>query len=841
MRSKTCQLLGVPLRGPLLPVLGLCLLQGACSPGQQPQGQQAVQPASAVSTPAPEIHADYAHANELGMVPVLMYHHFGDKEGRWTRSWSNFERDLEFLYANGYVTANARDFADGFDVPAGKKPVVISFDDGNPEQFVAAKGRDGKDLFDARGQIVPDPRCAVGILDAFAKTHPGFGTRATFFLLPGSFGGGPHTDDKLRYLVATGREIGDHTWHHPDLSKFDVAHIEQEVGYDSRWIHQAVPGYAIESFAYPYGLVPHGTAERDAVTQGSYEGEHYHFKVKFLVGANPSYSPFSKAFDPLAIPRIQPIDATSLPASQRDQDQFKLWFNRTDEAIGKVTENFPPYVSDGDPTKVTFPKKLAKYLNPAALAGREANPFDPALAAKQEKTAQAVQKKKGLAGAAEAATPAIVAALGSTRSLPGFAEPLPPGGAVVDGKVIHTLAADQTLGWVAAKYLKFTSDYTYDRLLDDLRTANHIHGDLQPGAKLVIPNVLQAPYAPHTVPVAADFPVKGIYITAPVAGSDEVFRVVDAFRRVGGNSVVIDAKDMDGVVTFHHSDVPLVNQLDLNERAYIPDLPKLIAKLHAMGIHVIMREALFDDKLLAHKMPQWDVVSKRTGKPWPDNAGIVQWVDPSLPAVQDYEIALAKELAGMGADEIQFDYVRFPAMGDTLDCKYHFDQDHIAKSAIVAGFLARAYAALHPMGVLVSADVYGTVAWNEPIDVEITGQDLTALAPHLDAISPMLYPSHFKDGYDHIGHPADHPYHFLNEGVSRTVKKIAGTRCVVRPWMQAFPLRVTHFGPGYVTAQLEGAKDAGADGWLMWNAAVRYDEAFDGIHAFDDGVTVAKE
>ena len=96
-------------------------------------------------------------ANELGYVPVLEYHRIGPKEERWTRTPDNFRRDLTFLHNNNYYLVNMADVAaKRFDVPAGKKPVVLTFDDSTEGQFRYLKtsqgawktGPDGKKIID---------------------------------------------------------------------------------------------------------------------------------------------------------------------------------------------------------------------------------------------------------------------------------------------------------------------------------------------------------------------------------------------------------------------------------------------------------------------------------------------------------------------------------------------------------------------------------------------------------------------------------------------------------------------------------------------------------------------
>ena len=153
--------------------------------------------------------ADYAKANELGLVAVMEYHRFGPKEERWTRTPANFRKDLEFFYNNGYVTINARDLADRkINIPAGKKPLVLTFDDATDVQFRYLKGSDGKP-----DPTKIDPDCAIGMLDAFAQKHPDFGTAGTFFVLPSGFEQDGMIQQKFKYLDSTGREIANRDHH----------------------------------------------------------------------------------------------------------------------------------------------------------------------------------------------------------------------------------------------------------------------------------------------------------------------------------------------------------------------------------------------------------------------------------------------------------------------------------------------------------------------------------------------------------------------------------------------------------------------------------------------------
>jgi hypothetical protein len=212
-------------------------------------------------------------------------------------------------------------------------------------------------------------------------------------------------------------------------------------------------------------------------------------------------------------------------------------------------------------------------------------------------------------------------------------------------------------------------------------------------------------------------------------------------------------------------------------------------------------------------------------QPWRENGKLV-WTDPSQPQVQDYDLALAKYVAGSGADEIQFDYVRFPAEGNQSDAQFVFQKDpKMHRDDVIAGFLNRAYSELHPMGVLLSLDVFGVMAWQRQVDLSHTGQDIVKMAKYCDVLSPMIYPSHFF-GMDGYALPGDAPEHFIGTSMERFQKITAGSGVVLRPWLQAFAWRTKTYSPEYILKQVSTSKSHGGIGFLFWNARNDYAKPF---------------
>ena len=236
---------------------------------------------------------------------------------------------------------------------------------------------------------------------------------------------------------------------------------------------------------------------------------------------------------------------------------------------------------------------------------------------------------------------------------------------------IYTAKRGEAIPAIAHRYLGKTSYLTSAELADAIR---HVNGDrtaniLKANENIIIPGILAAPITEKTIPVAKDFEVRAIYLTGFMAGSEHGIRVIKRWREVGGNAVVFDIKDSDGSATiaFEH---PLLGQ----HNVYVHDVPKFVHFLHQQNIHAIARIAIFRDERLVVNHPELAVQSRKARTAWRENGKLV-WTDPSNPQVQDYNIALAKHVAQLGVDEIQFDYVRFPAEGDQMDAAFVFQKD----------------------------------------------------------------------------------------------------------------------------------------------------------------------
>jgi len=391
------------------------------------------------------------------------------------------------------------------------------------------------------------------------------------------------------------------------------------------------------------------------------------------------------------------------------------------------------------------------------------------------------------------------------------------------GTALYETRRGDTVISVSRHYLSQSSYLTSSQLAQAIRGANsNLQGTfLKSGQQLTIPGILDAPIAEKSILVPKDFEARAIYLTGLMAGSDHGMQIVRRWRDSGGNAVVFDIKDSDGTVN-----IPFEHPLMGAHKSPIRDLPKYTHFLHSLGLHAIARIAMFRDERLVVTHPELAVKSKKNGQPWRENGKLV-WTDPSRVDVQEFDIALALVAADAGADEVQFDYVRFPAEGDQKDASFSFQKTHPEwqRADVIADFLRRAYTSLHPKGVLLSLDVFGVMAWQRPVDLSHTGQDIVRMAKYCDVLSPMIYPSHFfkMDGYDK---PGDAPEHFIGESMDRFQEITKDSGVVIRPWLQAFAWKTKTYSPKYIEVQVLTAKNKGGIGFLFWNANNDYSKPY---------------
>ncbi len=325
--------------------------------------------------------------------------------------------------------------------------------------------------------------------------------------------------------------------------------------------------------------------------------------------------------------------------------------------------------------------------------------------------------------------------------------------------------------------------------------------------------------------------VKGIYVSAYVAGTkslmEEIIRKVDETEL---NAVVIDVKDDNGKITFE-MDSPLAQEIEACEK-YIPDIKGLLKTLGEHGIYRIARIPAFRDAHLGQVKPEW-CCRLGDGSVFLDRSGQA-WANPYKREVWDYLAEIAEKAGEAGFDEIQFDYIRF-CTESGMDKVVFDDEDTggMSRQEIILEFVEEMKERLGEKGLFVSADVFGVVI-SGGSDAQLVGQTYESMAETLDSICPMIYPSHYGDGYFGIPHPDTQPYDTVFGALSESVEKLSvipEDRVTVRPWLQDFtasylPHHIV-YGPDQVREQIQAVYDAGYEEWILWNASSRYH--YDGL------------
>lgn len=277
------------------------------------------------------------------------------------------------------------------------------------------------------------------------------------------------------------------------------------------------------------------------------------------------------------------------------------------------------------------------------------------------------------------------------------------------------------------------------------------------------------------------------------------------------NAVVIDVKGDRGYLNLRAVS-PLAARIGA-ERPAIRDLLGFVRELHDRGAYAIARIVVFKDHPLALGRP--DLAVRRAGGGiWRDRERLA-WTDPFKREVWDYNLAVAEAAARAGFDEVQFDYLRFP---DAKGVRLSSPSTQASRVEAIGGFLREARSRLAPYNVFLAADIFGYVCWNTN-DTRI-GQRLDDLAPLVDYICPMLYPSGFQFGIPGYKNPVRHPYEIVFLSLGRAGKRTGLSPLRFRPWLQAFrdyAFDRRPFGADEIRAQVRAAETFGSNGWMLWN------------------------
>ncbi|MBU4338017.1 putative glycoside hydrolase [Patescibacteria group bacterium] len=325
--------------------------------------------------------------------------------------------------------------------------------------------------------------------------------------------------------------------------------------------------------------------------------------------------------------------------------------------------------------------------------------------------------------------------------------------------------------------------------------------------------------------------IRAIYATSNSAGSPvKMDNFIKLIKKANLNAIVIDIKDYSGYV-FYDSGLEDVEKYKA-EKIIIPKINTLIKKLHDENIYAIARVVVFQDPVLAGARPELAVKNKNTGGIWRDNLNLA-WLDPSAPDVWDYVIKISQNAASRGFDEINFDYIRFPSDGYLGAMSFPFyGQKNVSKEEAIKEFFI--YLRSNLKGVKISADLFGlTTSAKDDLGI---GQVIEDAYQNFDAVSPMVYPSHYAKGFLGFAEPASHPYEVVRYAIESAAKKLEeynkteevfcpvaenSGNVKIRPWIQAFNMGGI-YDAAKIKIQIKASDEAGGAGWMLWNPANNY-------------------
>jgi len=336
--------------------------------------------------------------------------------------------------------------------------------------------------------------------------------------------------------------------------------------------------------------------------------------------------------------------------------------------------------------------------------------------------------------------------------------------------------------------------------------------------------VIASSTVPH-VPLPAE--VRGLYWTVYTAGSQKGKELLDYMTTRGLNTAVVDLKADNGQLGFVPNN-PDFQQYALKYPA-IGNLDELLDTLRRNHIYRIARIFIMRDGAFGKAHPEF-TLQKKSGGTWVDKTG-TPWLDPAATPVADYAVALGKEAYARGFDEVEFDYVRFPSDGELEGIVYPVYDGKQSKVEVMQDFFDHVGGAMKEASIPVSFDLFG-MTFLRTDDFGI-GQRLQDVLPNANFVSPMAYPSHYPKGFEGFANPATHPYDVVKTTLESGVKleKLVNPffpekqlRQSFRPWIQDFDIGAVYTAP-MIEAQIKAARDAGASGWLIWNARNVYEPA----------------
>ena len=398
-------------------------------------------------------------------------------------------------------------------------------------------------------------------------------------------------------------------------------------------------------------------------------------------------------------------------------------------------------------------------------------------------------------------------------------------------KLIIDKNSDQSIDELQQSYAETTASWnSYDTPAADASSSG-IYGLWTPEPKEEVTEVSdeddEEKWMADFVDTRERVDVKGIYISSAymIARMPEALELID---RTELNAVVVDVKSDAGYITYR-MDYDVANEIGATT-SNISDIGTFIRDLKERGIYVIARVVSLKDPILAEKKPEL-ALKKKDGTIFRDSSGLA-WVNPYEDGVWEYLTEVCRQCVLAGFDEVNLDYIRFSTDSGMKDVDFGPKAEEMTRIDVITDGIRRIAEVVKPMGAFISCDVYGAII-SSSVDAKIVGQSYFNMGKYLDYICPMVYPSHYGDGYYGLDYPDCHPYELVYHALMDSQKVLymldpEENKAEVRPWLQDFTASwVKHhltYGEDEVKGQIQAVYDAGYSSWLLWNAGIKYTE-----------------
>lgn len=316
--------------------------------------------------------------------------------------------------------------------------------------------------------------------------------------------------------------------------------------------------------------------------------------------------------------------------------------------------------------------------------------------------------------------------------------------------------------------------------------------------------------------------IKALYLTFWGASNNSgtLKKILKLIDETQVNALVVDVKNEYGSTSFW-TGFKQANSYGAYKKRTNRDIKKFMKIMKEKNIYTIARIVTFKDELQASNNVDYAIKRESNNSIWRNHDNMA-WVDPFDKRSHNYAISIAEEAAKVGYDEINFDYIRFPAKRGLRFSKQCTQPNRIKA---IEKFLDQAQQRLRKYGVFISVDTYGNICWAK--DDNGIGQTVSSLAAHADYLCPMLYPSGFSSGSFYFKYPSEHPYEVIYRSIKHIQDRVPSNR--VRPWLQYFK-DYTHAKKEYkkeeIQEQIKATQDVGTNGWMLWSPSSKYNKNY---------------